>query len=133
MLSANAKMAFTANYYTSAGKYTISWNKMTGIKGFKVQVKDAVTGNFKSYKTLHASATKITLPKVKAGGNAVTYRIFPYTKKKDLVSKGREFTVEPTLGLAKNVKAKAASNGIKVSWSKVSGSRLLRGIPLQWK
>ena len=121
-LSANEKMEFTGNYYTSAGKYTVSWNKMTGISGYKVQKKDAATGTFKSYKKLSAKAAKITLPKVKAGGKAVTYRIFPYTKKKDLTSKGGEFTVEPALGLVKNVKAKAASGGIKVSWSKVSGA-----------
>ncbi len=121
-LSANEKMEFTGSYYTSAGKYTVSWNKMTGISGYKVQKKDAATGKFKSYKKLSAKAAKITLPKVKAGRKAVTYRIFPYTKKKDLTSKGGEFTVEPTLGLVKKVKAQAASGGIKVSWSKVSGA-----------
>lgn len=95
---------------------------MTGIKGYKVQKKDAATGLYKPYKTLKASATKLTLPKVKAGGAAVAYRIFPYTKKKELPAKGAEFTVAPTLGMVKNVKAAAASNGIKISWDRVSGA-----------
>lgn len=122
VLSSNAKMAFTGDYYTSSGKYVVSWNKMTGISGYKVQVKDAATGKFKSYKTLGASTTKITFPKVKPGKNPVTYHIFPYTKKKDLTSKGGEFTVEPTLGMVENVKAVASANGIKVSWKKVIGA-----------
>ncbi len=121
-LSANEKMAFTESSYTSAGKYAVKWNKMTGIKGYKVQKKDAQTGLYKPYKTLGASATKFTFPKVKAGAAEVTYRIFPYTKKKELAANGAEFTVSPTLGMAKNVKAQAVSNGIKVSWSKVSGA-----------
>lgn len=121
LLSSNAKMTFTGSYYTSAGKYTVAWNKMTGIKGYKVQVKEAA-GNYKAYKTLKASAAKITFPKVKAGKSAVTYRIFPYTKKKNLTSKGAEFTVEPTLGIVKNVKAKADTKGINISWSSVSGA-----------
>lgn len=121
-LSANEKMEFTDSSYTSAGKYTIQWNKMAGIKGYKVQKKDAATGQFKPYKTLGASVTKVTFPKVKAGAAAVTYRIFPYTKTKELVAKGAEFTVSPTLGMAKNVKAQATSNGIKISWNRVSGA-----------
>lgn len=121
-LSANEKMAFTDSSYTSTGKYTVKWSKMTGIKGYKVQKKDAVTGLFKPYKTLGASATKFTFPKVKAGAAPVTYRIFPYTKKRELTAKGEEFTVSPTLGIAKNVKAKAGSNGIKISWNTVSGA-----------
>lgn len=121
-LSANEKMAFTETSYTSAGNYTVKWNKMTGIKGYKVQKKDAATRLYKPYKTLKASATKLTLPKVKAGGAAVAYRIFPYTKKKELPAKGAEFTVAPTLGMVKNVKAAAASNGIKISWDRVSGA-----------
>ncbi len=121
LLSSNANMTFTGSYYTPSGKFTVAWNKMTGIKGYKVQKKDAA-GNYKTYKTLKASATKVTLPKVKAKKAPVTYRIYPYTKKKQLTAKGAEFTVEPTLGIVKNVKAKADAGGISVSWSKVSGA-----------
>lgn len=121
LLSSNAQMTFTSSSYTQSGKFTVAWNKMAGIKGYKVQVKNAA-GNYKNYKTLKASATKITLPKVKAGKAPVTYRIYPYTKKKQLTAKGAEFTVEPTLGIVKNVKAKADAGGITVSWRSVSGA-----------
>ena len=98
---------------------------MTGIKGYKVQKKDAA-GNYKTYKTLKASATKVILPKVKAKKAPVTYRIYPYTKKKQLTAKGAEFTVEPTLGIVKNVRAKADTAGISLSWSSVNVCALLQ-------
>lgn len=121
LLSSNANMDFTGSFYTSSGKFTVVWSKMTGIKGYKVQKKDAA-GNYKTYKTLKASATKVILPKVKAKKAPVTYRIYPYTKKKQLTAKGAEFTVEPTLGIVKNVRAKADTAGISLSWSSVSGA-----------
>lgn len=121
LLSSNANMDFTGSFYTSSGKFTVAWSKMTGIKGYKVQKKDAA-GNYKTYKTLKASATKVILPKVKAKKAPVTYRIYPYTKKKQLTAKGAEFTVEPTLGIVKNVRAKADTAGISLSWSSVSGA-----------
>lgn len=122
ILSANGNFTVTAEYYTTSGTKKVEWNKMTGIKGYKIEKKDAVTGVYKAYKTLKASKTSYTFPKVTAGKQAAEYRIYPYTKTKSLKSKTYSVTVSAVLPAVKGVKASATKEGIKISWSKVAGA-----------
>lgn len=122
LLSSDSSMGVYANYYTSTGSKTVKWDKMTGIKGYKIEKYDPVTKTYKAYKTLKSTATSVTLPKVAAGLATADYRIYPYTSTKNLKGKAYYVTVEAKLAAVKNVKATATSEGIKVTWSAVSGA-----------
>lgn len=107
-------------YVTSAGKTVIVWSKITGIKGYYVEKKNDVTGVWDKVKTLKASATTYTFPKVNVGSSSVKYRIRPYDAKE--VFAGAEYTINPTLAAVTGVKAKKTANGIQVSWNAVAGA-----------
>lgn len=108
------------DYVNSAGKRVIVWEKITGIKGYYVEKKNDVTGAWDKVKTLKATATTYTFPKVNVGSDSVTYRIRPYDAKE--VFSGKAYTINPTLATVTGVKAKKTANGIQVSWNAVAGA-----------
>lgn len=111
-------------YYTTSGSYKVTWQKMTGIKGFKIEKYNNVTKKYALVKTLSKTSTNYTFPKVAPGQEDIKYRVRPYTSSK--VYTGYEVTVRSTLGTVKNVKASATSDGIKVTWSSVAGADYYR-------
>lgn len=108
-------------YYTSTGSYKVTWNKMTGIKGYYVEKFNAATKKYDVVKKLSKTSASYTFAKVAAGSVDVQYRIRPYTSSKK-VKGGDIFTVSAKLGTVKNVKASATADGIQVTWSPVAGA-----------
>ncbi|MBO6015258.1 MAG: fibronectin type III domain-containing protein, partial [Lachnospiraceae bacterium] len=113
-----------SDYVTSAGKEVLKWKKMTGIKGYYLQLRDQKTGDYNTIKTLKASATSYTFDAVALGTDPVTYRIAPFDANKTY--DGYAFDVWPSLAAPKNVKAVKTANGVKVSWSAVPGADYYR-------
>ena len=111
-------------YYNNKGQYKLEWNKISGLKGYRVEKKDAKTGAWTYYKKLKSKATSVTLPSVPAGSKDVTYRIRPYTSEK--VYSGRTVSVQARLATVSNVKATATAEGIKVTWKPVAGADYYR-------
>lgn len=121
----NAAAAFTVDqFYTSTGAKKVTWSKITGIKGYKVEKYNEVTDDWDAYKTLKSTATSITFPKVAAGSKSVEYRIRPYTA--DMVYDGVEVETAAKLASVTGVKAKATADGIQVSWKAVAGADYYR-------
>ena len=108
------------SYYTAKGTYVVNWKKMTGISGYKVEKRDPRTNQYVPYKTLGKSKASITLPNVAAGAAAVEYRIRPY--KGSRYYDGWTVSVRAMLPAVKNVKATKTAEGVKVTWSAVSGA-----------
>lgn len=109
-----------SSYYAASGKYTVTWQKMTGIQGYYVEKLDEGTGKYVQVKKLGAKATSYTFAKVDVGSDCVEYRIRPYDK--TTVYEGEEYTVRPSIAAVKNVKAVKTANGIQVTWSAVAGA-----------
>lgn len=107
-------------YVTSGGKTVLTWDKITGIKGYYVEKYNTVTGVWDKVKTLKASAASYTFPKVNVGSDAVEYRIRPYDSKE--VFDGWSGTIKPTLASVTGVKASKTANGIQISWKPVAGA-----------
>ncbi|MCD8076873.1 MAG: hypothetical protein LUE63_00555 [Lachnospiraceae bacterium] len=130
-LQATSISVYTS-YYTSSGKYTVKWDKLTGIKGYYVEKYDSSTGTYTKYKTLKSTATSYTFPKVSVGKKYVEYRIRPYDSSK--VYGSYYVYVYPQLAMVTGVTAKKSSTttngvtttGIKVSWKAVSGADYYR-------
>lgn len=119
-LNKKAHLSDVTKYYNTKGQYVVSWSKMTGISGYKVEKQNPATGKYVSYKTLSKTKTSITLPAVKPGEDNVDYRIAPYSGSK--VYDNIYVTVEPRLGVVKNVKAVKTAEGVKVTWSAVANA-----------
>lgn len=119
-LSANGNWEPETEYYLASGDYMVTWKKMAGISGYKVEKQDAKTGKYVPYKTLGKNATSVKLPKVGVGAASETYRI-RVTKGKKVYS-GETFTVAPKLPAVKNVKAVQTADGVQVTWSPVAGA-----------
>ena len=115
---------FNDSYYNNKGQYKVTWKKIAGLKGYRVEKKDAKTGAWTYYKKLKSKATSVTLPSVPAGSKDVTYRIRPYTSEK--VYSGRTVSVQARLATVSNVKATATAEGIKVTWKPVAGADYYR-------
>lgn len=109
------------SYYKSTGQLVVTWNKATGISGYKVEKKNPATGQWTAYKSLKKSATSVTLPKVTVGMESEIYRIKSVNKTAVYDMTG-DITVEPVLAAVKNVKAVQTAEGVKVTWSKVAGA-----------
>ncbi len=107
-------------YYKADASYVVSWKKMTGISGYKVEKYDSRTGKYEAYRTLKKGAASVTLPKVAVGDKDVTYRIRPY--KGTRYYAGQNVTVEAKLPAVKNVKAVKTADGVSVTWSAVAGA-----------
>lgn len=115
---------FSDSYYNNKGQYKVTWKKIAGLKGYRVEKKDAKTGAWTYYKKLKSKATSVTLPSVPAGSKDVTYRIRPYTSEK--VYSGVTTSVKARLATVSNVKATATTEGIKVTWKPVAGADYYR-------
>jgi len=111
-------------YVTAAGKTVVKWNKMTGIKGYYVEKYNASTDRYTRVKTLKASATSYTFGKLSVGSDEVRYQIRPYDA--STIYSGTAVTVTPTLAAPKKVRAQKTANGVKITWSKVSGADYYR-------
>lgn len=120
-LAANSTWEPVSNYYLASGEYMVTWKKMAGISGYKVEKRDVKTGKYVAYKTLGKNATSVKLPKVGVGAASETYRI-RVAKGKKVYNNGHSFTVSPTLPAVKNVKAVQTADGIQVTWSPVAGA-----------
>ncbi|NLW78487.1 MAG: hypothetical protein GXY32_03615 [Ruminococcaceae bacterium] len=117
---AAGSMSVKQAYYTSSGSFKVVWQKMTGLKGYKVEKYNPVTQAYEAHSTLKSSATTITFPRVEAGTASATYRVRPYTASKTYT--GFTQDVYPQLGVVQGVKAQATSEGIAVSWNAVPGA-----------
>jgi len=120
-LAANGAWEPQTSYYLAGGEYMVTWKKMAGISGYKVEKRDAKTGKYMAYKTLGKSATSVKLPKVSIGASSESYRIRVYKGKK-VYNNDYSFTVSPMLSAVKNVKAVQTAEGVRVTWSPVSGA-----------
>ena len=120
-LAANGAWKPETEYYLASGDYMITWQKRTGISGYKVEKRDVKTGRYVAYKTLGKNATSIKLPKVSVGAASETYRIRVYNGKK-VYDNDYSFIVSPKLAAVKNVKAVQTAEGVQVTWSAVSGA-----------
>lgn len=110
----------TTGYYNANGSYTLNWQGMTGISGYKVEKKDPATGSYALFRNLGAKASSVTLPAVAAGSADESYKIRPYkgTRIYDTYS----FSVEAKLPAVSNVKAVQTADGVQISWSAVPGA-----------
>lgn len=109
-----------SQYYMASGSKTVTWQKMTGIKGYYVERYDKVTKQYTTISTLKAKAASYTFPKQDIGSDSVQYRIRPFDG--TTIYDGSSFLVEPSLATVKNVKAVRSNNGIQVSWQPVAGA-----------
>lgn len=111
---------FSNQYVNASGKTVVTWNKITGIKGYYLEKYDEVNGTWTKVKTLKATKTSYTFPKVNVGSNSVQYRIRPYDANK--IYSGSTVTINPTLAKVTGVTAKKTTKGIKVTWKAVAGA-----------
>lgn len=120
-LSAKDTISGLTEYYNASGAMVVTWNKATGISGYKVEKYNSETEKWEAYKNLGKTATTITLPKVSAGSKSVQYRISSYNGKTRYATTG-SIEVEPKLAAVKNVKAVQTAEGVQVTWSPVAGA-----------
>ncbi len=106
-------------YYNANGQLVVSWNKATGISGYKIEKKDAA-GNWVSYGSLGKNKDSYTFPRVEPGYAAEQYRIAPYSDVN--VYNSQTFTVSPKLPAVTGVKAVMSGEGVQVTWNPVSGA-----------
>ncbi len=102
--------------YTSV---KISWNKLTGAKGYQVYRATSKTGTYK--KIADTTSTSYT-NKSLTTGKTYYYKVRMYTSSKTY-SYSSIVSAKPVPATPTGVKAKRVSNSsIKVSWTKVSGA-----------
>jgi len=114
-----AMLEGVTQYYNANGQLVVSWNKATGISGYKIEKKDA-TGNWVSCGNLGKNAVSYTFPRVEPGYVAEEYRIAPYSDVN--VYNSDTFTVRPSLPAVTGVKAVMSGEGVQVTWNPVSGA-----------
>lgn len=119
-LSAEGSISDLKVYYNASGNPVVTWDKATGISGYKVEKGNPATGKWEAYKELGKTATTITLPSLSPGSASVKYRIRSYNG--DTIYKTWTVTVAPTLPAVKNVKAVQTPEGVQVTWSPVAGA-----------
>ena len=116
-------VGFTVSEVTDSS-YTLSWNKVSGVTGYKIAKYDSATGKWKVIKTTSKTSYKIS------GDNAKTpteYKIRTYLKSDGKTTYGAYSdkitgTVRPAA--PKNLKgALNSDNGISLSWSKVASAK----------
>ena len=99
------------------GGVNVTWNAVSGAESYTIYRKAA---GAKSWSTLGTSKTTSYLDKTAKTGTKYTYTV----RAKNIIGLGSYDTtgVSTTYIAAPTVKIANASNGIKVSWSKVSGA-----------
>ncbi|MBE5924532.1 MAG: hypothetical protein E7271_08715 [Lachnospiraceae bacterium] len=127
------------SYVNANGDKTITWEKMYGAAGYKIERYDynmtTKTWDWTPVATLGKNATKYTFKASayfyytdaeaqaadkKTFKKDVTYRITPY-KSASVLGESKEYEVSYKAGIVKKVTAKVdkTAKGIKVSWDKV--------------
>ncbi len=127
-VSAKFSMSSYVNVYKQAqnpknGKVSIAWYPVPQAKGYLIERYDDTKDMWVALKKTGAKATAYTLP-ASPLGREVQYRIRAYSGNKY----SRSFTVyvRGRMAVVTGVKAKAAANGITVSWKPVSGAAYYR-------
>ncbi len=119
-----SKTAYDLNKKTDTliQKDTLSWNRVYGASGYRVEVYDETTKKYRRVATVKSgSKTSYTVSNVVApGAKQLKYRISAYAKEK--VKKGDTITITPTLGTVQNVTVKKSGSKVKISWNKVRGA-----------
>lgn len=112
----------TVKIANNASGVKVSWNKVTGSKGYVVYRSEYVNGAWTSWKNMGTAKNTATSWVDKSVVSGVKYRYTVRVKNGDYLS---TFTASNTvLYLAQpKVNAKAVSAGINVSWSKSDGAQ----------
>lgn len=106
------------------GKVKIAWNPVPKAKGYLIERKDQVKGEWVTQKKIKkAKTTSYTLPAAPLG-KTVEYRIRAYSGNK--YSYATKVEVTGHIATVTGVKAKSTQNGIQISWKKVSGASYYR-------
>lgn len=104
-------------------KTTISWDKIYGIKGYRLEKYDDKTNTWKKVKTLKSTATKYVISNVKKADTTsyFQYRLVAYDKNDEYYG-----WVSYNLGLKNvskvNVKKVPAKNKVTISWKAIPGA-----------
>ncbi|MGN0468598.1 MAG: fibronectin type III domain-containing protein, partial [Acutalibacteraceae bacterium] len=103
--------------------YTLSWNKVSGAKGYIVYKYDSATKKYKRLKI--TSSTSLKISSLKAAKTA-DYKVKAYRKISDRVFYGSAsdaFKASTAPSKPSGIKASSVkSDSLKLSWSKVSGA-----------
>lgn len=109
----------------SYNKVKLTWNKVEGATGYRIERKAAGSSSYKEIETLgKGSSTGYTDKTVKTG-TKYTYRVRAYTKADGETVWGgysNEKTVTPTMAATTVTLKNTSYNSIAVSWKKVSGA-----------
>lgn len=105
------------------GNRALTWKKVTGAEGYRVEKKDSKTGKWQAVTTLDANATSYTCT-VTAEEKSAEYRLYAFAE--DRISNYERVSVEfvNTVGRTSGIAAKATADltGIEVSWAPVQGA-----------
>lgn len=100
----------------------VSWEKVTGVTGYKVYRADSKNGKYKCVKTVKGEKTTSYKDKKLTAGKTYYYQVKPYLGKKE-GSASKKVSAKPvpakaTLSSVKN----SGSKTVTVKWKKVSGA-----------
>ncbi|MBE6747976.1 MAG: hypothetical protein E7557_01970 [Ruminococcaceae bacterium] len=112
----------TMKITTATAGIKVSWSQVNGATGYKIYRSTLTNGKWSGWKVMGTAPANKVAWIDKSAVSGVTYRYTARTVNNKLMSsyeatKGLMFLSTPTVKIA------TASNGVKVSWSKISGAK----------
>ncbi len=110
----------------SYNKVKLTWNKVAGASGYRIERKTAGASSYKAIETLGKGSSISYTDKTVKAGTKYTYRVRAYTKADGETVWGgysNEKTVMPTMAATTVTLKNTSYNSITISWKKVSGAQ----------